>query len=174
MENSPIRKPDKGKIIVALLLTLLLLAALSSCRSTHYVPVENVSVDSVVRVIIDTVRVDSRETRNDSAIRRDSIIIKEYVREVMDSAGRVVRTDRERETATVRETERYTLLKTEYNKLEHEYEMLNRAYLEKKAEPYPVERELSRWEKFKMEVGGWASVLLSILLLFLLYRAIRR
>jgi len=174
MGRFTIRKPNAGPLIVALILVLLLLAALSSCRSTRYVPVETVRTDSIVRVVRDTVRIESRDDRQDSIIRRDSVIIYEYVREVVDSAGRVVRTDRERNTATVRDTEKYTTLETEYNKLEREYEMLNRAYLEKKAEPYPVERELNKWEKFKMEVGGWSSFLLIILLLFLIYRAFLR
>lgn len=26
--------------------------------------------------------------------------------------------------------------------------------------PYPVERELTRWQRFRMEVGGWALLLL--------------
>lgn len=163
-----------GRFIVAFFLTLLLLSALFSCRGTRYVPVETVRKDSVARVIIDTVREVVRDARSDSVIYRDSIVIKEYVREVVDSSGRVIRTDREKEKSTVRDTERHTELTARYEKLESEYETLYRAFLDKKAEPYPVERELSQWEKFKIGVGGWATALLSILLIFLLFRVIRR
>ena len=39
-------------------------------------------------------------------------------------------------------------------------------YVDRKVEvPYPVEMELSKWEKVKMDVGGWAIGLLSGLLL---------
>jgi hypothetical protein len=39
-------------------------------------------------------------------------------------------------------------------------------YVDRKIQvPYPVERELSRWEQFKMDVGGWAIGALSGLLL---------
>ena len=32
-------------------------------------------------------------------------------------------------------------------------------------EPYPVERELSRWQSMKMELGGWAfGILLAVVL----------
>ena len=31
--------------------------------------------------------------------------------------------------------------------------------------PYPVERKLNRWESLKMEVGGWAVGVLSVMLL---------
>lgn len=35
-------------------------------------------------------------------------------------------------------------------------------YVDRKVEvPIPVEKELSRWESFKIEVGGWAIGLLS-------------
>lgn len=32
-------------------------------------------------------------------------------------------------------------------------------------EPYPVERKLNKWESLKMEVGGWAIGVLSVVLL---------
>ena len=40
-------------------------------------------------------------------------------------------------------------------------------YVDRKIQvPYPVEKKLSRWEQFKMDVGGWAIGVLSGLLLF--------
>ena len=40
-------------------------------------------------------------------------------------------------------------------------------YVDRKVEvPIPVEKELSRWESFKIEVGGWAIGLLSGLAVF--------
>lgn len=44
-------------------------------------------------------------------------------------------------------------------------------YVDRKIEvPIPVEKELSRWEKVKIEVGGWAiGVLSGIFLLGIVY-----
>ncbi len=38
------------------------------------------------------------------------------------------------------------------------------------AVPYPVEKQLSKWEKIKMDVGGWAIGLLSGLFLIIIAR----
>lgn len=37
-------------------------------------------------------------------------------------------------------------------------------------EPYPVERQLSKWESFKIEIGGWAfGVILSAILFVIIW-----
>lgn len=38
--------------------------------------------------------------------------------------------------------------------------------------PYPVEKSLSRWQRAKMDVGGWIIGGMSIILLGIIYRAI--
>lgn len=40
--------------------------------------------------------------------------------------------------------------------------------------PYPVEKKLSKWEKVKMDVGGWAIGVASCLLIILAIYIIRR
>lgn len=40
--------------------------------------------------------------------------------------------------------------------------------------PYPVEKQLSKWEKVKMEAGGWAIGVASCLLIILVIYIIRR
>lgn len=40
--------------------------------------------------------------------------------------------------------------------------------------PYPVEKNLSKWEKVKMDVGGWAIGVASCLLIILAIYIIRR
>ncbi len=52
-------------------------------------------------------------------------------------------------------------------------------YVDRKIQvPYPVERELSRWEQFKMDVGGWAIGALSCLIIlgigYIIFWLIRR
>jgi hypothetical protein len=38
--------------------------------------------------------------------------------------------------------------------------------------PYPVEKQLSRWQSIKMELGGWVFVLVIILILLIIGRTI--
>lgn len=40
--------------------------------------------------------------------------------------------------------------------------------------PYPVEKQLSKWEKVKMDAGGWAIGVASCLLIILVIYVIRR
>lgn len=40
--------------------------------------------------------------------------------------------------------------------------------------PYPVEKQLSKWEKIKMDTGGWAIGVASCLLIILVIYIIRR
>jgi len=91
----------KRFIHIAVLVAVTLLSA--SCRSQKVVPVRTVKTDSVVRVVRDTFRVECVKTLRDTLVLRDSIYIMEYVREVVDTAGRVVRTDRERSDRAVRD-----------------------------------------------------------------------
>ena len=36
--------------------------------------------------------------------------------------------------------------------------------------PYPVEKELSRWQSFKMEIGGYAIIVLLVVILYFIYK----
>lgn len=177
MASSSNPDPRPEALLIDLLLVALLLLSLTACRAARHVPLETTVRDSVVRVVHDTVREAVKETRNDSVRRRDSIYIKEYVREVVDSAGRVVRTDRERETATFRETERYASLLADYERLEREYEALNVAYLAKQSVPLPAARAPTLRERLKQAVG-WCGMALMVLMacaaLWLLRRHLRR
>lgn len=40
--------------------------------------------------------------------------------------------------------------------------------------PYPVEQQLTRWEQFQLDVGGWAVVTVSIIILIVVCRRIYR
>ena len=40
--------------------------------------------------------------------------------------------------------------------------------------PYPVERQLTRWEQFRLDVGGWAIITVIIIILIVVGRQIYR
>ena len=39
--------------------------------------------------------------------------------------------------------------------------------------PYPVERKLSKWQQFRMDLGGWAMGLTAILIVFIIVWLVR-
>jgi len=174
MANSSNPDPRPETLLIDLLLVALLLLSLTVCRAARTVPLETTVRDSTVRVVHDTVREAAKEDRADSTVIHDSIYIKEYVREVVDSAGRVVRTDRERETATFRETERYASLRADYERLEREYEALNVAYLAKQSVALPTARAPTLRERLKQAVGWCGMAFMACVALWLLCRYLRR
>lgn len=137
-----------GRLILLGILTIVCI--LSGCRTKiQYVPVES-----------------KKETR-DSVIYRDSVVEREIVSErdstvikdstviIMDDKGNIIRTE------LYREKERFRELNSDYRLLQARYDSL---YQSKQTEiqiPYPVEKELSRWERLKIEFGGWAIGLIS-------------
>ena len=40
--------------------------------------------------------------------------------------------------------------------------------------PYPVEKKLSKWQQFKMDVGGWAMGLIAVVIIFVIVWLVRR
>lgn len=93
------------------------------------------SCRSVKYVPIDTIKTDSiyiNQVQRDSIYRLDSI----YIRDKGDTVW----------------VEKYKYLFVD--KLRHDTLYLNRT--DSIRVPYPVEKELTRWQQMKLELGGWA------------------
>lgn len=93
------------------------------------------SCRNVKYVPVETVKTDSiyiNQVQRDSIYRLDSI----YIRDKGDTVW----------------VEKYKYLFVD--KLRHDTMYVN--HTDTIREPYPVERELSRWQNMKMELGGWA------------------
>ena len=105
---------------------LLLLAMLASCKTTRYVSVPEYHKEYVNRT--DTF------LRSDTVFRLDSVVIRQKgdttVIEKMRWQNRFV---------NVYKVKTDTIMKSDSIRV-----------------PYPVERRLTKWEQFKMDVGGWA------------------
>lgn len=140
---------------------LVLLAVLIvGCKSVRYVPLETVRTEyreadttaiynSILRLFESRMQ---RESRSDSLIDRE----KETV--VINEHGDTTRHDKERIVyrATAREKELETENKTLRDSISSLKTRLETEKTDSVAVPYPVERELSKWEKTKMDFGGVA------------------
>ncbi len=117
---------------------------LCSCRSPQYIPVETVKTDIKYVERRDSVRI------VDKVILRDSVRMRDSTVQVVNEKGDVIRTE------IWHWNEKYSASTWLYNLLMSKYDSLYSAKQDSVQVPYPVERQLNRWESMKMELGGWA------------------
>nr|DAZ04500.1 MAG TPA: Integrin beta-2 [Caudoviricetes sp.] len=120
------------------------------CNRTVYVPVESQTEyrDSVVTR--DSVITRERIQTRDSTVIKDSTVI------VLDDKGNVIRKE------LYREKERYRELNSDYRLLQAKYDSLLSVKNKTEQIPYPVEKQLSNWQKLKLETGGIALGILTV------------
>lgn len=124
-----------------LIFVILLVSAMcfTGCRTTQYVPVENIKTEYKTR---DSIRIDS-------VYRRDSIY-------VIDR-GDTVYTYKDRYLYKYLYLNRIdTVIRTDSIQI-----------------PYPVEKALTRCQKAKIELGGWAFGVLIMLAIVLIIRLLK-
>lgn len=152
---------------ILILIGLLALTSLcfTSCSHRVYVPVQSIRTDTIYMSRKDSVHIkDSLITRQVINI-RDSIAIHDSVVIVKDEQGNI------KEKLIIRYRDRWhaTQDNLTLQRLLAHYKASNdilRATRKERIEvPVPVERKLSRWEKLKMDVGGWAIGAMSTVLL---------
>ena len=144
------------------------LAMLCSCRTTtKYVPVERIRTEYREA---DTTGLFNRllrivESRKEKTLRVDSIIDKEKELVVMNEKGDTTRHNKER--IIYRATEREKELEKENKTLRDSLSVVNARLESVRADsvpvPYPVERELSKWERAKIDYGGKAILGLGVM-----------
>ena len=168
MDNMDYEKQVKFYLYSMLtIIGLLVLTALclTSCSHRVYVPVQSIRTDTIYMSRKDSVHIkDSLITRQVINI-RDSVAIHDSVVIVKDEQGNI------KEKLIIRYRDRWhaTQDNLTLQRLLAHYKASNdilRATRKERIEvPVPVERKLSRWEKLKMDVGGWAIGAMSTFLL---------
>lgn len=124
------------KGLLFLIIPCIMLSLLTGCKSVQYVPVETVRTDSVY--------VD-RYLR-DSIYQRDSVFINRW------TAGDTIYQDKIVYKYIYRDKVKYdtaAILRSDTVRV-----------------PFPVDREISKWEQIRLDVGGWAIgvVIITILI----------
>jgi hypothetical protein len=130
-------------ILTYLVAVLLVLIALicGGCSTTKYVPVETIKRDTVYQSKIE----------HDSVYLHDSVYVKEW------QNGDTIYRDRDRwHTKYVEKEVHDTLYQSKTDSI---------------AVPYPVEKELTWWEKKKIEFGELAMVIVAGLLCFVVIKS---
>lgn len=145
----------------SVLLTVLLCAVLfGGCTPTRYVPVETVRTEyrdkdnsellGVIRTL--TERLSHKERQVDSLMRSHN------ERLVLNDNGDTLRHDRETVVyrSSYREKELERLLESKTDSIRELVRRLESIKADSIPVPYPVERQLSKWEQTKMDFGGFA------------------
>ena len=154
------------------------LICLIGCTTTKYVPIESVRTEYHEA---DTTAIYNRllrlfESRREKEIRSDSLFDREKETVVLKENGDTARHDRERiiYKATKHEKELEQTVATQDSIIDSLRTELATAKTDSVQVPYPVERELSRWERVKMDVGGVAIGVAGAALCIAVWWLIRR
>ncbi|MBD5367246.1 MAG: hypothetical protein HDR82_09680 [Bacteroides sp.] len=139
---------------------IVILLVLVGCAPTKYVPVESVGTEYRE---VDTTAIYNRllrlfESRREKETCSDSLFDREKETLVLRENGDTARHDRERIVyrSTNREKELESKVKQQENVINELRTKLSSVKNDSIRLPYPVERELSQWERSKMDLGGIA------------------
>ena len=149
-----------------LFITILLTSAIWSCRSVEYVPVESGTDSVVIERLVEV------------PLPPDSATIRALLE--CDENGKVVLSWLD--IANSRNAQAQMTIDSLGNLLAKMKTRTDTVYLpakevvvsKKEKVPYPVERELTRWEQFRMDVGGWSIFLIIIIIFVIAGRIIYR
>ncbi len=149
-----------------LLLVAIFFAVLfTSCSHRMYVPVESVRTDTVYMAKKDSVHIKDSLIVKQVVNIRDSVAIHDSVVIVRNEQGEV------KERLIVRYRDRWHAiqenlsLQRQLGRYRLEIDSLREANSKIQYKIVPVEKKLSRWEKLKMDVGGWAIGAMSTFIL---------
>lgn len=132
------------------IICILVVLSLIGCRTRmQYVPIESKTETRDSIIARDSIVIKEKVFTRDSTVTKDSTVI------ILDDKGNVIRTE------LYREKERYRELNSDYRLLQAKYDSLQSLKNKVIEIPYPVEKELTRWQQTKMDVGGWAMGVLS-------------
>ena len=129
-----------SRLVLLVIVGLLAVVCLSGCRSTKYVPLEKV--------------VYRESVRHDTLHKRDSIYIRDSVS-----------TSQKGDTIFLDRWHRETILKEVYRNKTDSFIKRDSIPV-----PYPVEKELSKWEQFELKYAIWSMGALCMVLVWLGYK----
>ena len=129
-----------GICFVGIVIFVLLSLLFGSCATTKYVPIETIKTDTVYQ----------SKVQHDSVHVRDSIYVKEWQK------GDTIFVNRDR-------------WRIEYLSKEV-HDTIYKSKVDSVAVPYPVEKELTWWQRQKIAFGELAMVILAGLLCFIVIR----
>ena len=155
---------------IALLSAIVLL--LASCKSVQYMPIETTHTEYIEKVVVDSSEISRLRYLVDSVRQSVTIVYKDCTIMVVDTAGNVKSKERYKDTTKDRLVEHKTkeIDSTAYYR--SIIDSLRHIKNDTIPMPYPIEKELTKWQQFKIDYSTWIILVLLILLtcIILLYR----
>lgn len=167
MNDRQIRDVLHTMIIIFALFAMLSLF-LCGCSHKVYVPVESVRTDTLYLSHRDSIHVKDSVIMHHVIHTRDSVAIHDSVVIVKNEQGEV------KERLIVRYRDRWHAtqdnlsLQRQLDRYRLENDSLREANSEVQNTIVPVEKQLTRWQQIKMEVGGWAIGAVSIVVIVII------
>lgn len=164
MEDKEIKYYVYSMLIIIGLLALTALC-FTSCSHRAYVPLQSVHTDTVYMARKDSVHIKDSLIIRQVINTRDSVAIHDSVVIIKDEQGNI------KEKLIIRYRDRWhatqdnLTLQRQIDHYKASNDSLRAIKTEYKEIPVPVEKKLSRWQKIKMDVGGWAIGAMSTFLL---------
>ena len=131
-------------ILLVILVLSMIMAVISSCTTTKYVPMKEVVIDTVYRQSDSIIRYRWITNTKDSTVIHDSTVINR------DASGNVTGTDR------WHSRDRYVYKSDSLDHYKELYSKLLKSKVREVPKPYPVTKEVNRlywWQKALMWVG---------------------
>lgn len=162
-----LKKLQTRTFVVSYIIGVYVFVIMLFCGCSHkiYVPVESVRTDTLYLSHRDSIHVKDSIVMHHVINTRDSVAIHDSVVIVTDDQGHI------KEKLIVRYRDRWhatqdnLTLQRQIDRYKASNDSLLATMKEHIEAPKVVERELSRWEKLKMDVGGWAIGAMSTLIL---------
>lgn len=144
---------------------ILLMSTICSCRSVKYVPVES-SIDSIVVEKLVEVQLPP-----DSATIRALLECDENGKVVLSWLDIANSKNAQAQLAIDSLGNLLAKMRTQSDTI---YKPSKEVIVTKEVKvPYPVEKELTRWQQFRLDVGGWSIVILCIAILLFVIKFIK-
>ena len=166
-------KEDLWQLFKIAMLTAIVLL-LASCKTTEYVPIETTHTEYVEKIVFDTAEVNRLRLLVDSVSRSVIILQKDCTVMTIDTAGNVKSKERYKDTTCdmlvehkTREIDSTAYYRSVIDSLRH-------IKLDTIPMPYPVEKELSAWQLFKVDYGGYMLFIILVTIISLVWWSKRK
>ena len=160
-----------GPNIVLYFIVAVVLMTLFGCKSVQYVPVETVIHDSIQ---VEKIKY-ATDTTKENTVVRDSSWMSIHIADSTELANVGIKLDGV--------TKAYVIEKNKVRELESKLSSAKEkvvvkdsiVYRDKEVQkPYPVPAQLTKWQQFKVDFGGYVLILTFLFFLYFVIRIVRR
>lgn len=157
---------------ISLLSAIVLL--LASCRTTKYVPIETIHTEYIEKTVVDSSQINRLKYLVDSVKQSVMVIKKDCTVLVVDTAGNIKSKEHYQDTSRDRLVEHKTREVDSTAYYRSVIDSLRNIKNDTIPMPYPVKKELNKWQQFKVEYGGYMLFVILVTIIYLIWWSKRK